>query len=305
MNEDFHIKYRPTRIEDVVGQDSAIACLKALKKKGMPHTLLFHGPSGCGKTTLARIVAKEMKINKREVIEINAASSKGIDMVRSIEATMGFRPMAGNAKMYIIDEAHQLTTAAQDSFLKPLEEPPDHVYFALCTTDPQKLKSTIRTRCSEVVVSLLSEKESMSLLAMLQEKEGLSFSKEVKQKLIDVSDGSARKLLVYANQIAHVETDTARLSILNKKDAQAAGIDLCRALMDKSKKWKDIAALLKAIDQDAESVRRQVIGYAAAVLMGGRTDTRAGLVLSAFSENLYDTGKPGLVLQAYLCFHDK
>jgi DNA polymerase-3 subunit gamma/tau len=253
---------------------------------------------------MARIVARMLKINKREVIEINAASSKGIDMVRSIESNMGFRPIAGKAKLYIIDEAHQLTAAAQDSFLKPLEEPPAHVYFALCTTDPQKLKATIRTRCTEVVLQSLTDKDGIRLIDWVAEKESLSFTKATKQKLIQVSDGSARKILVYMNQIASIEGEEARLSVLNQKDAQAAGIDLCRALMDRSKKWPDIAKILAAIDQDAESVRRQVIGYATAVLLR-QANPKAALVLASFIENVYDSGKPGLVLQAYLCFHDK
>lgn len=302
---DLHLKYRPATVKELVGQDAVVDMMKSWKNRGTtPHTILLHGPSGCGKTTIARIVANRLGIDPRDVSEINAANTKGIDMVRHIESSMGFSPMFGPSKMYIVDEAHQMTTAAQDSFLKPLEEPHEHVYFALCTTDPQKLKPTIRTRCTEVVVSTLSEKNCKDLLRRVCEAEKIEMTPKVEEQLIKVADGSARKLLVFLGQIAFMDSEKARLSVLTKQDAQAAGIDLCRALMDRNKKWPDIAKILKSLEQDPESVRRQVIGYASSVLLNNPLP-KAALVLASFSENLYDTGKAGLVLQAYLCFHEK
>lgn len=137
-------KYRPTNFTDVIGQDNVITILKnQLKLKSTKQGYLFCGSAGTGKTTAARIMAKELKA---ELVEIDAASNNGVDGIRELRDNIKFKPMANELRVYIIDEVHQLSTGAFNALLKTLEEPPAHVVFILCTTDPQKIPATIISR---------------------------------------------------------------------------------------------------------------------------------------------------------------
>ena len=297
MSNELYKKYRPKTLKELVGQDAAVAQIrKLLGKSDFPHTWLLAGPSGCGKTTIARVIARMLKIDPHDIEEVNAANSKGIDMTRDITARLGYRPLKSDMRLFIIDEAHQLTTAAQDSFLKPLEDTPDHIIFVICTTNPEKLKKTIRTRCTEIMLGSVAEKPMQALLESVISKENLDVPKAVVSRLVSVSDGSPRKALVLLQQVAGLEEDTA-VAALQKVDAESVAIDLCRALISR-KPWRDVAVILKGLDQDAESVRRQVLGYASAVLLN-KPDPRAALILECFESNVFDSGKPGLVLAAY------
>jgi DNA polymerase III gamma/tau subunit len=305
MSDELYKKYRPDKLARVIGQEDAVRQLKHLiYKETVPHTTLFTGPSGCGKTTLARILAKALHIDPYDVTEVNAANSKGIDMVREITSQLGQRPLKSSNKMYIIDEAHQLTAAAQDSFLKPLEDTPAHVYFAICTTDASKLKATIKTRCTEIQVRLLSPDDVEKLVKYVCGKESIELDDDVLAKLVNVSLGSARKALVLLHQIQGIGGSEQQLACLLKQDSESVAIDLCRALMNPRNKWKDIAPILQSMQQDAESVRRAVLGYAGAILRKSE-NKRAALILELFESNVFDSGRDGLTLMAYNVFITK
>src|SRR5688572_25883760 len=136
-------KFRPKTLKGVVGQEGAVSSLQSMIDKGrLPHTILFSGPSGCGKTTIARILKGILECSDLDFFEINCADFKGIDMVRDIRRYVGIPPLHGKSRVWLIDEAHQLTKDAQNAFLKLLEDTPKHAYFMLATTDPQKLLPT-------------------------------------------------------------------------------------------------------------------------------------------------------------------
>ncbi len=163
-------KYRPKTFDEVVGQESVTNALThAIASNKVAHAFLFSGPRGVGKTTCARILAKE--INKTatkdpsllefsgesmDVIEIDGASNRGIDEARAIRESAMFMPMSGGYKFYIIDEVHMLTNEAFNALLKTLEEPPGHVKFIFATTDPEKVPTTIRSRCQHFHFKRLS-----------------------------------------------------------------------------------------------------------------------------------------------------
>lgn len=146
--ESLYLKYRPNRFEDVIGQKSIVKILKQqLSTNSIFNCMIFAGVSGTGKTTLARIYANELNNNVGFPIEIDGASNNGVDNVKQIVESASERSLYGNYKVYIIDEAHMLTTQAWNAFLKTIEEPPRYTVFIFCTTDPSKIPETIQNRC--------------------------------------------------------------------------------------------------------------------------------------------------------------
>src|SRR3954470_3182408 len=162
-------QYRPRTFDEVVGQEHVVRTLQSAVASGrIAHAYLFSGPRGTGKTSLAKILAKALncvngptptpdgtcerclaihEARSLDVIELDAASHRGIDDIREIRERVALHPVEGRYKVYILDEAHSLTADASNALLKTLEEPPEHVVFVLCTTESAKLLPTIRSRC--------------------------------------------------------------------------------------------------------------------------------------------------------------
>lgn len=299
---EIHLEERPTSLKQVVGQTEACQQLTALGKseEGIPHCLLFTGPSGCGKTTLARIVRKKLKCSDSDFAEVNAADSRGIDMVRSIQGRVGLAPMDGDARVWLIDECHQLTGDAQGAFLKLLEEPPGHVYFMLATTDPQKLRQTIRTRCTEIKVRALTEVETVGLVNRItEERTGSPLDEGVAGKLAEVADGSARKALVLLQQVIGLPDAAAQVAVLQKADAQVAAIELARAIMA-NRGWNTVASILRDCDEEPESIRWMMLSYFTKVALGGNKGAAQAVgIMEDFQDNYYDTKKAGLVMSCF------
>ena len=146
-----HQLYRPESFDEVIGNEDTIERLKAVLGNEIrrPHSYLLHGPAGCGKTTLGRIIAKEVGCKGMDFVELDSADFRGIQSVRGIRRQTAYAPMESECRVWLLDEAHALTNDAQTALLKALEEPPSHVYFILCTTMPEKLLPTLRSRCSQ------------------------------------------------------------------------------------------------------------------------------------------------------------
>lgn len=295
-------KHRPRKLEAVIGQPAAVAQLaRFLKRANVPHALLYTGPSGCGKTTLARIVARAVGTkSKRDLKELNCADFRGVDMVRDIRSKVNLQGFSGGARTWIIDEAHMLTKDAQNAFLKLLEDPPTHAYFALATTDPSKLLPTVRNRTTVITVRSIPHAALEAHVKSVAKAEGTKLSSEVLEQIATVADGSARKALVLLEQVIGLDDEEQQLAAIEAGDVAKASIDLCRALIDPRAQWPNVAKLLKSIDEEPEKVRRAVLGYATSVLLGcGKLAPRAALVISAFGDNVYDSGRGGLANAAY------
>jgi len=269
-----------------------------------PHAFLFSGASGSGKTTMARILAANLGATGHDVTEINAADSRGIDTIREIQNDAPFAPMRGGARVWIFDEAHRLSKDAQNAFLKLLEEPPQHSYFIICTTEPKGLLTTVVNRCVALQVTPLGEHEMMRLLRHVTKQEGDSLSKSVYREIAQASGGVPRKALGLLEKVLAMDPSTREQAIVGADEEPAEVIDLCRAIA-KHQPWKAVAACVSQLqDHDTEAVRRAVLAYFAKALVGQpKGDDRAAAVLEAFSEPFY-SGYPSLVLAAYTAIHE-
>lgn len=299
---EWYKKHRPKTLDKVVGNTDTVLALKnMLAKKTVPHTILLHGPSGCGKTTLARILASELKCHPMDFQEVNSASFRGIDSVRDIARIMSLAPI-GPCRVWLIDEVHKWTNDAQNAALKMLEDTPAHVYFLLCTTDPQKLIKAIQTRCCEMPVRLLSYDELELLARRVAKRENVELSKPTLDDLVASSQGSARTLLVLLDKVANLPEDQRQAAIANKLAEDNEAIELCRALL-KREPWKKVAGILKNLKGEPESVRYAVLGYARSVLLSGKTDHQAYLILDVFGSNFYDSKEAGLAKACFEAIH--
>lgn len=195
-------KYRPQSFSDVVGQVQLVTLLQsAIKQKKMSHAYLFCGGRGTGKTTVARIFAHDIGCNPEDIIEIDAASNRGIDEIRELRDAVRTSPFSSPYKVYIIDEVHMLTKEAANALLKTLEEPPSHVIFILATTDPEKLPSTIVSRCQKI---MFHSPDLATLAARLQyvaEQEGKALSDDASLLIARHGKGSYRDALGMLEQV--------------------------------------------------------------------------------------------------------
>ena len=224
MAEALYRKYRPQIFEDVVGQEQIERTIKnAIEHDKVSHAYLFTGPRGTGKTTTARLLAKALLCEKGptaepdgtcedcrmiadgvhpDVYELDAASRTGVENVREeIIGRVQFAPTRGCYKVYIIDEVHMLSTAAFNALLKTLEEPPSHVVFILCTTDPQQVPDTIHSRCQRFDFRRISVESMVSRLGAVCVSEGVEFEGDALDLIAHRADGGMRNALTSLEQV--------------------------------------------------------------------------------------------------------
>lgn len=222
----FYLKYRPQRISELDAEDIRLGLGKILKSKNLPHAFLFAGPRGIGKTSAARIVAKAVNCldaqkfsvgepcnrcqscqeiaqgNSLDLIEIDAASNRGVEDIRDLREKIKLSPIRSRFKVYIIDEVHMLTREAFNALLKTLEEPPPHAIFILCTTEPEKLPETIVSRCLVFRFRRAAQKEIIHALERAAAGEKLEAEKGVLEAIATAADGSFRDAHKILEQLA-------------------------------------------------------------------------------------------------------
>src|SRR5689334_21551828 len=217
-------KYRPQKFSDVIGQDHVTRTLKnAIEQGRIAHGYIFSGHRGIGKTTVARILAMALNCrstdhpvaepcgvcdscveiragNAVDVIEIDAATNRGIDEIRELREAARYRPARDRFKIYILDEAHQITDAAFNVLLKTLEEPPGHVVFMLATTAPEDIPQTIRSRCQHFSFHAVRFEEILNQLKDLSGRENIEADEDALALLAEAGDGSMRDALSILDQ---------------------------------------------------------------------------------------------------------
>jgi len=330
-NQVFYRKWRPTRFDEVVGQQHVTQTLKrAITSDRVSHAYLFTGPRGVGKTSTARILAKALnseitedgepvadsEVSKAidegrylDLIEIDAASNRGIDAIRELRDSVQFQPVSGKYKVYIIDEVHMLTPEAFNALLKTLEEPPPRIVMILATTDAQKLPATVVSRCQRFDFKRLSNDDVIERLIEVCEAEKIEAEPGVLEMIARIAWGSLRDAENLLEQLSisygqpgddgeptEITEDQAR-ELLGLGDT-ATSTELATALLE-----KDAAQALTIINREAQR------GADLRALRTGTVDAlRVALLIKAgvedsisqgseFSETMATAAKPALLNQ--------
>lgn len=296
MSQVFYRKYRPQKFSDFVGQQNVVKTLTNAISMGMiSHAYLFSGPRGCGKTTLARIFAKAINCQNRkkdefepcnqcsscleitegrsmDLIEIDAASHRGIDEVRELRDGIKFVPTKSKYKVYIIDEAHQITKDAANALLKTLEEPPPFAIFILATTEVHKMIPTILSRCQRFDFKKLTLSEILKKLELICQEEKINIEKPALELIALNSDGSMRDAEGILDQVftlfgqSQIKLEEVKgiLGIVENKSVSEI-VDL---LLEKKSK-ESIQFLNKLLDEgiDLEEFSKTLIKYLRQILV--------------------------------------
>lgn len=280
-----HVTYRPTTFEEVLGQASIVKSLKNVVKDKRAKTFIFTGPSGTGKTTLARILANSFAGEAATVAnieEFDAATNSGADAVRAVAARTMYRAIGSSPiKVVIVDEAHRLSGAAWTTLLKPIEEPPKHVYWFFCTTEAAKIPKTIQTRCLRYDLQPVSEELLFQLQVRVVEAEKLDIADDILEAIAENSGGSPRQALVYLEECLYCESAEEALRVMRTAGQGKEAIDLCRFLIaDQGRSWSRAIKLIKSMEGvEAESVRITICNYLAAVLLNTQNEAKAAKLL--------------------------
>ncbi|MFZ2484400.1 MAG: DNA polymerase III subunit gamma/tau [Minisyncoccia bacterium] len=259
-------KYRPAKFGDVIGQDHIVKVLEgAIGLGNVSHAYLFSGPRGTGKTSMARILSREIGTSPNDLVEMDAASNRGIDDVREIRESVNTLPFQSKYKVYIIDEVHMLTKDAWNAFLKTLEEPPAHVVFILATTELEKVPDTVISRCQTFQFRQPNQVTLKDFALSVAKKEGVTLEPEAAELVALLGDGSFRDAHGILEKVLSMTADPtsprlrgASKKITRKEIEEVTGApkselvrDILSSLVEKNLE-KGIKAIQKAGEANAD-----------------------------------------------------
>lgn len=240
--------YRPQGFAEVRGQEQVTETLKAaIKNKKIGHAYLFHGGRGTGKTSVARILARELGVSDKDLYEIDAASNTGVDDIRELREGVNVVPFESPYKFYIIDEAHMLSRAAFNAFLKTLEEPPAHAIFVLATTEREKIPDTIQSRCEVYSFKQPNREMLAEIVTDVAKSEGFTLERSAAELVALLAEGSFRDSLSILQKVLAVSSDTKIDVTEVEKVTGAPKGEIVRRIL-KAIAEKDASTALKAID---------------------------------------------------------
>ena len=263
-------RWRPQDFDSLVGQEHIRVTLEnAIRSDKIAHAYLFAGPRGTGKTSTAKIFAKALNCvqgptlhpcntcsscvgitdgSSMDVVEVDAASNRGIDEIRDLRETVKFAPVEGKYKVYIIDEVHMLTTEAFNALLKTLEEPPSHVVFILATTEPHKIPATIHSRCQRYDFRRITQGDLLVRLQEVAAAGGMNVEEDALRLIAAQADGGMRDALSLLDQCASMAADGHVSEALVRNLLGLVGHEWVWSMTERLGK-KDAAALLEGLEE--------------------------------------------------------
>ena len=248
MQEALYRKYRPSSLEELVGQPDAVQLIsEQIKNSNLSHAYLFSGPRGVGKTSLARIIATTIGCDPVfDITEIDAASHNKVDDVRELNDSVNFIASSpGKKRVFILDEVHMLSNAASNAFLKTLEEPPEHVIFILATTEPERVIETIRSRTTQIAFKRIKNTDIITSLEKISKAEKINLSKDVLEYIANQSDGSLRDAINLFEQTFSTFGNKATMEQLYSILGKVTTTDLLQIL--EAMGTQDTATVLKVL----------------------------------------------------------
>lgn len=279
-----HLQYRPKSLDEVIGQVAVVRSLnQQLSGDTVPHAYLFTGQSGIGKTSLARIIAKMTGCDEANIMEIDAATNSGVDNMRMVTQMAQYRGIGTSPnKFIIIDEVHALSKATFQSLLLSIEEPPPHVYWALCTTEVDKIPATIKTRCSHYDLKPVDWEVIAEHLLNITQQESLDVAEALCSLIARKAEGSVRQAIQWLSMINGVTDKSEINEILENADENVEAVDIAKLLVSgRGITWKGLVQKVQALDRmNPESVRIVVVNYVGAALLRTESEKDAARLLN-------------------------
>ena len=281
MTMSLYNQYRPKQLTEVVGQKAVVKALTEVIERGTTRSYLFTGPAGTGKTSLARIVARKMGCRLADRLEIDGATFTGIDAMRQVQDIIRYRPFGDSERRAVIgDEVHRLSPQAWDSLLKSVEEPPKHVVWLFCTTNPDKIPNTIRTRCATGNLTPIADNDLTDLVDHVAKAEGIKLPDQVRGLVVKQAYGSARQCLVNLELCRNVTDRETAADLLRTALDTDATIEFCRFIV-KGGSWKKAMGLVDKLNgANPEGVRIVMCNYLATALKNSQTEQDATHLLT-------------------------
>lgn len=279
----FDKKYRPKSLSQFIGNSTLKKIIRSFPSDP-PSLVLLYGITGCGKTTLARIIADMLDY---QLIDFNIADMGGIDSARYIISSSKVMSMEKKGKVFLLDEYQGANKYFMNTLLKSTEEPQPNTLFIMATTEPQHLLPANKSRALSLEVKPLTEKQSILLLSRVCKHENLSFEKRILTNIHNAASGIPRQELIILNSISKLNSEEEIDEYLIQLELEGAGSkqlnELCKALLNHDS-FKNVMAILRELEDKPETIRRGILGYMNKILLNGRMDKQAAMVLCSFAD---------------------